>query len=71
MFKYDSTGISASFSGIITTSTYFGNYSWGRVDLHSRNGENTFDAYGNSGFVGIKTSAIVQRLNSLKASDYT
>ena len=71
VFKYDSTGISASFSGIITTSTYFGNYSWGRVDLHSRSGENTFDAYGNSGFVGIRTSAIIQRVNSLRASNYT
>ena len=71
VFKYDSTGISASFSGIITSSTYFGDYSWGRIDLHSRSEDNTFDAYGNSGFVGIKTSAIIQRTNALKSQDYT
>jgi len=71
VFKFDSTGSSVSFSGIITTSTYFGNYSWGRVDLHSRSEDLTYDAYGDSGFVGIKTSAIVQRSTPLKSQDYT
>ena len=71
VFKFDSTGSSVSFSGIITTSTYFGNYSWGRVDLHSRSEDLTYDAYGDSGFVGIKTSAIVQRSAPLKSSDYS
>ena len=57
--------------GINTTSTYLGSYSWGRIDLHSRSEDNTFNAYGDSGFVGIKTSAIIQRTTPLKSDNYS
>ena len=57
--------------GINTTSNYLGSYSWGRIDLHSRSEDNTFNAYGNSGLVGIKTSAVVQRTTPLKFANYS
>ena len=70
-FTFDNTAETINYSGIITSGPFFGNYSWGRIDLHSRSEDNNFDAYGVNGFVGIKTSAIIQRTNSLKFQNYT
>jgi len=70
-FTFDNTAETINYSGIITSGPFFGNYSWGRIDLHSRSEDNTFDAFGRNGFVGIKTSALIQRTNALKFQDYT
>ena len=70
-YTFDNTAETLSFSGIMTTSTFLGNYSWGRIDLHSRSQDNTFNGYGQDGFAGIKTSAIVQRTNRLRFQNYT
>ena len=70
-YTFDNTAETLSFSGIMTTSTFLGNYSWGRIDLHSRSQDNTFNGYGHDGFAGIKTSAIVQRTNRLRFQNYT
>ena len=61
---------STSYTGIITTSNYFGNFSWGRISLSYRTGENYFNFYGENGVGGISTSAIVKRTSPLKYSDY-
>ena len=70
-FTFDNTAETISYSGIITSSLFYGNYTWGRVDLHSRSADNYFDAYAHNGYAGINTSAIVQRTNRLKFQDYT
>ena len=48
---------------------YFGDYSWGRVDISSRTGTKEFEIY-NNGLSGITTSPIVRRVNPLKSSQY-
>jgi hypothetical protein len=51
-------------------SSYFGNYSWGRISNLTRTNPNTFEIY-NNGIVGILTSPTVRRFNKLKYSNYT
>jgi len=63
-----------SFSGI-TTSDFFGSFSWGRIDLKTRSGLNSYTAYTGSGIgitegSGISTSTMVTRSNSLKFKNY-
>ena len=70
-YTFDNTAETISYSGIITSGLFFGNYTWGRVDLHSRSADNSFNAYGRNGYAGIDTSAIVQRTNRLKFQGYT
>ena len=64
------TGMGITNSGIITTSTYFGNYSWGKINLTSRSENNEFTFYGNNGVSGITSSALVNRSESLKYKNY-
>ncbi len=64
------TGMGITNSGIITTSNYFGNFSWGKISLTSRSENNEFNFYGNDGVGGISTSAIVKRSESLKYKNY-
>jgi hypothetical protein len=62
---------SIGYSGIgITTSNYFGNFSWGKIKLRSRTEENEFNFYGNVGVGGISTSAYAIRTVPLKYIDY-
>ena len=70
-FTFDNTAETINYSGIITSGLFFGNYTWGRINLHSRTANNSFDAYGRNGYVGIKTSTVIQRTNRLKFQDYT
>jgi hypothetical protein len=71
VFKFDSLKTSGSgYTGIITTSPSFGNFSWGKIDLKNRSEENQFNFYGNMGIGGITTSAVVQRTSSLKFRNY-
>ena len=70
-YTFDNTAETVNYSGIITSGLFFGNYTWGRIDLHSRSADNSFDAYTSNGHSGISTSAVVQRTNRLKFQDYT
>ena len=58
----------------ITTSNFYGSFSWGRIDLTSRSGLVTNTAYTGAGIgtngTGISTSMIVQRTNKLKSANY-
>ena len=48
-----------------------GEFSWGRIGLSSRSDPKEFTFYGNDGYVGIETSGLVTRTNSLKFNNYT
>ena len=54
----------------IETSNYYGTYSWGRIDLTSRAGLNSYTAYTEGGIGGITTSTIVERNAPLKFKEY-
>jgi hypothetical protein len=71
-FTFDSTGIGSGsgYSGGITTSNYFGNFSWGRIELTGRIKENTYNFYGNNGVGGISTSGAVKRTLPLRFENY-
>ena len=58
-----------TYSGV-STSGYFGEYSWGKILLDSRSGINSYTAYTSNGVSGITTSMIVQRFESLKFKNY-
>jgi hypothetical protein len=71
-FTFDSTGIGSGsgYSGGITTSNYFGNFSWGRIELTGRTKENAYNFYGNNGVGGISTSGAVKRTLPLRFENY-
>jgi hypothetical protein len=48
-----------------------GEFSWGRIGLSSRSDPKEFTFYGSNGYVGIETSGLVTRTNSLKFNNYT
>ena len=59
----------------ITTSDFFGNYSWGRIDITARAESNSYNSYtlggiGISEGTGISTSTLVTRSNFLKFKNY-
>ena len=54
----------------VATSNYFGNFSWGKIQLTTRSESNQFDFYGDRRSGGITTSAIVQRTKPLKFKKY-
>ena len=60
-----------NYAGTISTSNYFGNYGWGKVDL-SGSLVNQFNSYslGEDGLSGITTSDIVTRTNRLRFKNY-
>jgi len=71
VFTFDSIGsVGSAYTGIVTTSNYFGNFSWGRIDLTARTESNEFNFYGDRRVGGITTSAIVQRTKPLKFKKY-
>jgi hypothetical protein len=72
IFTFDSlrTDSGGGYSGDIIASNYFGNFSWGKIELTARNEENEFNFYGDRGVGGITTSAIVQRTNPFKFKNY-
>ena len=59
-------GFKYAYSGI-TTSDYFGSYSWGRVQLGGRVGVTSYNAYTQT---GITTSMLVIRTEPLKYKNY-
>jgi hypothetical protein len=54
----------------ITTSGFFGEYSWGRVSLSSRLKNINYDSYTMNGVSGLTTSTLLKRTNSLRFSNY-
>ena len=56
--------------GIGTTSSSFGNFSWGKIELTTRTKENSYNFYGNNGVSGISTSGVVKRTLPLKFEKY-
>ena len=54
----------------VTTSNYFGNFSWGKIQLNARSESNQFDFYGDRRSGGITTSTIIQRTKPLKFKNY-
>jgi hypothetical protein len=59
------------YNGLVGTgySNFFGEYSWGRISTPTRINARSFNAY-NNGILGVSTSAIVERYNPLKYSNY-
>ena len=61
------------FSGI-TTSDFFGSFSWGKIEINARGESNSYNAYTLSGIggegTGISTSTLVTRSNFLKFKNY-
>jgi hypothetical protein len=57
-------------SGIGATE-FYGEYSWGMVDLGARTSPQTFNSYTSNGSAGISTSATLTRVQPLKLSDYS
>ena len=55
----------------ISTSDYFGSFSWGRIKLDGRQLENAFAAQTLNGTTGIHTSTLVERTAPLKFKNYT
>ena len=53
-----------------STSSYFGNFSWGKINLPYRNAENQYSAYTNNGISGISSSALIVRSSPLKYTNY-
>jgi len=54
-----------------TTAPYMGDFSWGKITLEPRANPQSFNFYGDDGYSGIMTSALVSRANPLKAVGYT
>jgi hypothetical protein len=58
----------------ISTSDYMGEFSWGKIELDSRSGINSYTAYTLGGIgtptSGISTSMMTQRFKSLKYKNY-
>jgi hypothetical protein len=58
-----------SLSGI-GYSSFFGEYSWGRIELGTRSNPQRFNSYLDNGATGISSAAIVNRITPLKYLDY-
>ena len=70
-YTFDSTvGSYTVYSGGISTSSYFGSYTWGKITLTSEIQSETFNFYGSQGVGGISTSAIVRRRHPLRYNNY-
>ena len=70
-YTFDNSGLSTTgggYPGTIMRSPFFGNFSWGKVQLVSRSQTIAFNAYTQDGVGGISTSALVQRTVPLKLS---
>jgi len=64
-----------AYNGLINAglgySEFFGNFSWGRIDMGARSSPKAFTAYTNNGFTGLSTSAVISRVTPLRSKDYT
>jgi len=67
-YTWDYLGITTYAGGTISTSNYFGDYSWGKISNLTRKEPQSFNSLG---FAGISTSPSVIRFNALKYENYT
>ena len=61
----------SGYAGGISTSNYFGEFSWGKIDLVARTKNNSYTAHTLEGIAGISTSDILIRDSFLKFKNYT
>jgi len=54
----------------VGVNTFFGNYSFGRIETTARTSTSAFNFYNQDGVSGITTSALVRRFIPLKITDY-
>jgi hypothetical protein len=54
----------------ITSSNFFGEYSWGRISLDNRSKVNMYESYTLNGTIGLTTGTILKRTNPLRFSNY-
>ena len=52
-------------------SSYYGNFSWGKILFGTRTEPQSYNAYTNDGITGISTGGIVRRLYPLKWKNYS
>ena len=66
------TALVKSHSGLIgiSTSNFFGEYSWGKISLRSRSKQISYNAYTQNGLSGLSTGTMVKRTNPLKFSNF-
>ena len=58
-----------TYTGAILPSSYWANYSWGKIVV-ARDQSNNFDAYTRNGPIGLTTSTIISRSKPLEFRDY-
>ena len=63
-------GAGSGWSGAFTTSFYLGDFSWGKINLVSRNESNEYTAWTRDAISGLSTTPIVQRTKALKSKSY-
>jgi len=69
-FSSAGQGQGSGWSGAFTTSYYIGDFSWGKIDVVSRNESNEYTAYTRGSISGLSTSSIVRRSKPLKSKNY-
>ena len=63
-------GAGSGWSGAFTTSFYLGDFSWGKINLVTRNESNEYIAQTRNAISGLSTTPIVQRTRALKSKSY-
>lgn len=63
----------SSFNGLsgLGFSNFYGEYSWGKIDLDGRQKNNEYVAETSNGVVGLSTGTIIRRTNQLRYSNYS
>ena len=69
-FSSAGQGAGSGWSGAFTTSFYLADFSWGKVNLVSRNESNEYTAWTRDAISGLSTTPIVQRTKALKSKSY-
>ena len=72
-YTFDNSGLSTTgggYPGTILRGPFFGDFSWGKIEVVSRSKSKAYNAYTHDGIGGISTSAIVQRFEQLKYKNY-
>tara|TARA_B100001142_G_scaffold131600_1_gene133153 strand:+ start:4547 stop:16651 length:12105 start_codon:yes stop_codon:yes gene_type:complete len=69
-YTFDSRIISV-YQGGISSNFSFGEFSWGKINVSNRSGNNLFNSYNNRGISGLSTGSLVTRSASLKYNNYT
>ena len=62
-----------SYNGLsgVGYSSFYGQFSWGKINVPTRKRPSNFNSYTNNGITGLSTSAVIQRLNPLRYIGYS